>query len=514
MVDIKPTGSVSGTTSSMQICGVPGARIARNTRTRIRYAHFRCLLFFVIISPCPPLRFLPHFYPEQQAETGPSYPSKPTSQPADSWSLVLFDTTDSILMNRRSHKKSRLGCRECKSRHIKCDEKRPACAHCVITHRECHYVSRSATASPGSTVPESDISSPSGTHGSDEAHSPGFATIPRIDPVSSRCHPTTAASPHDNGWELPTMSSSPVGTPVNMNHMEFLLHYRFSVAVPELDSEFDSIATTYMNKLALEFPWLLHVMLAISARHLAVLRPDNSRIYLSEAFQLQNQAIKIFNSEQMSIDEKNCSSALLFSSILGRHMLVDTLAGLDSDGSVLLDDYCRYVQVHSGLRAIVSNSWQLLSESAIWPFLVFAGIQRPRKGIGSELEDLRRWVRESQGLDEESLEACLEAVEMLQVGLDEVSAAGTCSRRHQMAFIWSICNKARFNDLVKQRCPQALVVLAHYTALLYHAKNVWQIGDAGYRFLHTICSVLGPSYENQLWWVRNLVFGSADRTKE
>ncbi|KAI1123102.1 hypothetical protein F5Y10DRAFT_252511 [Nemania abortiva] len=420
-------------------------------------------------------------------------------------------------MNRRSHKKSRLGCRECKRRHIKCDEKRPACAHCVITHRECHYASRSATSTPGSTIPESDISSPNGTHGSDEARSPDSATIPRIDVVSLRSQPTAVARAHEArwAWELPAPSpNSVIGTPVNMSHMEFLLHYKFSVAVPELDTEFDSIATTYMNKLALKFPWLLHVMLAISARHLAVLRPGNSGFYLSEAFQLQNQAIKMFNSEQMNINETNCSAALLFSSTLGRHMLVDTLAGLDSDGSVLLDDYCRYVQVHRGLRAIVNDSWQLLSESAIWPFLVFAGVQRLRKGCGTELENLGRWIRESQDLDGESLEACLEAVDMLQVGLDEVAAPETCSRPHQIAFIWSICNKAKFNEMVKQRSPQALVILAHYTALLYHAKDVWQIRDAGYRFLHTICTVLGPSYENQLWWVRNLVFGSTDRTRE
>ncbi|KAI0877446.1 hypothetical protein GGS24DRAFT_447079 [Hypoxylon argillaceum] len=416
-------------------------------------------------------------------------------------------------MNRRSHKKSRLGCRECKSRHIKCDENRPACAHCVITHRDCQYMNGSApTATVSTILPDFNVLSPHSTPASDEAHSPAFTLDPATELVTPRSQPRVISRPYDTRWVggLPptiTGSSSDLGAPVNMNHMEFLLHFKFSVAIPELDNEFDSMATTWTNKLALQFPWLLNAMLAISARHLATIRPDRSSVYISEAFQIQNQSITIFNSEQMSIDETNCSAALLFSSILGRHMLVDTLAGLDSDGSVLLDNYCCYVQIHRGLRVITSDSWQLLSESEIWPFLLFAGVQMQRKGRGTELQDLRCWVQESQGLDEETLEAYLKAVDMLQVGLDEASAAKTNIRRYQMTFVWSICNKAKFNDLVMQRSPQALVILAHYTALLHYAKGIWQIRDGGYRFLHTICTVLGPGYENQLWWVRNLVFG-------
>ncbi|KAI0427934.1 hypothetical protein F5Y09DRAFT_314728 [Xylaria sp. FL1042] len=408
-------------------------------------------------------------------------------------------------MNRRTHRKSRLGCRECKRRHIKCDEKRPACAHCTITQRSCEYVSSSGA------VTKSATNSPGSANHSDEAPSPSasFTVIATTDGCP-RAHPKIVLEPHDAHWtdEPVTPTSSSVScTTVNMNHMEFLLHYKLSIAVPELDEQVDVIATRLVNKLGLEFPWLLHAMLAISARHLAVVRPEKSSLYLSEAFQLQARAINIFNSQRLLINETNCSGALLFSSILGRHMLVDTLAGLESDGAVLLDSYCRYVQVHRGLRAIVSESWEVLPESEIWPLLLFSGIQKPRKARGTELKDLRRWIEESHDLDEEIIKICLEAIELLQVGLDEISAIKGSIRDRQMAFIWSVCIGAEFNELVMKRSPQALVILAHYTALLHHSRSLWQIGDAGYRFLHTICNVLGPSYDGQLSWVKTLVFG-------
>ncbi|KAI3317720.1 hypothetical protein HD806DRAFT_514104 [Xylariaceae sp. AK1471] len=411
-------------------------------------------------------------------------------------------------MNRRSHTKSRNGCRECKRRHIKCDENRPTCAHCAITRRNCQYVSpATTTASPGA-LSETTITSPGSTHHSDEGPNPGFTTVTTAE-VSPRAQPRIIPRPDAARWSGELLTSSSVSsTAVNMNHMEFLLHYKLSIAIPELDNEFDSAATTMVNRLALQFPWLLHAVLAISSRHLAVLKPESSSLYLSEAFHLQNEAINIFNSERLQIDETNCAAALLFSSILGRHMLVDSLAGLESDGSVLLNSYCQYVQIHRGLRAIASDSWQLLPESEIWPLMLFSGIQRPRTGRGTELEDLRRWIQVSQGLDEETLEVCLEAVNLLQVGLDEICTAKANYRQYQMAFIWSVCNPAQFNNLVMQRLPQALVILAHYAALLHHAKNLWQIRDAGYRFLHMVCSALGPGYGSQLWWVRNLVFES------
>ncbi|KAI0965307.1 hypothetical protein F4678DRAFT_336733 [Xylaria arbuscula] len=410
-------------------------------------------------------------------------------------------------MNRRSHRKSRLGCRECKRRHIKCDEKRPACAHCTITQRNCQYVSPSTSAATA----EPAVTSPGSTPHSDGGLSTDFTPTTAADECP-RAHPKIVLRPHGAQWtnEPPTPSMVPVPVPgaaVNMNHMEFLLHYKLSIAIPELDDPVDTMATAIANKVGLEFPWLLHEMLAISARHLAVLKPEKSSLYLSEAFQLQTQAINIFNSEQFIINETNCSAALLFSSILGRHMLVDTLAGLESDGSVLLDNYCHCVQVHRGLRAIASDSWQVLPESEIWPLLLFAGIQRPRKAHGTDLEDLRRWVEGAHELDLDTLRVCLGAIELLQVGLDEVSAAKSRVRTHQMAFIWSVCTEAEFNNLVREQLPQALVILAHYTALLHHSKDIWQIGDSSSRFLHTICNILGSSYAGQLSWVKNLVFG-------
>lgn len=64
------------------------------------------------------------------------------------------------ILSRRSHRKSRLGCLNCKRRRIKCDESRPQCTNCVRHSIACDYLQASQAGSPAaasvSLSPESE----------------------------------------------------------------------------------------------------------------------------------------------------------------------------------------------------------------------------------------------------------------------------------------------------------------------------------------------------------------------
>ncbi|KAI0427786.1 hypothetical protein F5Y09DRAFT_333106 [Xylaria sp. FL1042] len=51
-------------------------------------------------------------------------------------------------MDRTSHQKSRLGCKTCKSRKIKCDEQKPACSNCIRHHVDCDFIASTAQSVP------------------------------------------------------------------------------------------------------------------------------------------------------------------------------------------------------------------------------------------------------------------------------------------------------------------------------------------------------------------------------
>ncbi|CAN8103849.1 unnamed protein product [Discula destructiva] len=76
---------------------------------------------------------------------------------------------------KRPHRKSRMGCRNCKTRKVKCDEKKPSCRNCILRKEICNYppqspsssgsaASRSTTGSASASAPPASSSlSASGT---------------------------------------------------------------------------------------------------------------------------------------------------------------------------------------------------------------------------------------------------------------------------------------------------------------------------------------------------------------
>lgn len=56
--------------------------------------------------------------------------------PPHDWSVAAIVAANdaqaaTATARRRSHRKSRVGCAECKRRHIRCDKLRPVCDHCT-----------------------------------------------------------------------------------------------------------------------------------------------------------------------------------------------------------------------------------------------------------------------------------------------------------------------------------------------------------------------------------------------
>ncbi|KAH7320077.1 hypothetical protein B0I35DRAFT_478364 [Stachybotrys elegans] len=67
-----------------------------------------------------------------------------TPAPSPSSSSTNAGAAAAAAKTRRTHRKSRNGCAECKRRHIRCDEGKPACTNCTIAERVCSFPSSSS----------------------------------------------------------------------------------------------------------------------------------------------------------------------------------------------------------------------------------------------------------------------------------------------------------------------------------------------------------------------------------
>ncbi|KAH6650367.1 hypothetical protein F5144DRAFT_478260 [Chaetomium tenue] len=336
-------------------------------------------------------------------------------------------------MLRRSHKKSRAGCLECKRRHVKCDEQRPKCIICTLSDRDCGYPPQptgpSAPSTPAAPIqeepkPEQPADLAAVVTTKNESSASPVAGVPLPD-IASR----GPMSPNHANQSSPE---------VNLNHMELLIRFNFEEHAPELNVEMHDFASKLLFKCALEAPYLMHQILAVSARRQALLQPERADHFLETAIHLQTKAVSIYNETgaRAQIDQTNCSTLLLFCSLLGRHLLADLLARRDSDFGGFLTRFLEFLSISRGLLAMSVSAWDLLLQSDIKHLVLWALEISQSTPRGNHCDGLQRLVAESKELDVPSKEACMTAIACLQVGFDSLLGGGARNQRYLMVFMW------------------------------------------------------------------------------
>ncbi|KAF9771312.1 hypothetical protein IL306_011041 [Fusarium sp. DS 682] len=429
---------------------------------------------------------------------------------------------------RRAHRKSRNGCWECKRRHIKCDENRPACSNCVISERTCSFPAP-ATPAAAPTPPEQPVSSfnePLRTSSASQVQSPadsilstGASHRPSSIPPPAYLTPNTGLSSNLEGQtpstslpsftesfaaadlsESPHSASLPDGlaTPTFTNkHLKLLHHFRKSLL-------FDAENVDIIIDLALDWssqaPYALDQLLAISADHLAMIHPESAASYRRTATELQTRALTYFNRDSQNTDshESRFIPRFLFSSLLSLHMLYDTLTQYRATFHAFIERFCDSVCLHRGVRSTSSPGYQTLIESPLAPF--FLNVQNASElgDKGDECAPLIALI-ENSDLSPTAVEACSTAAHKLQWAFDihRNLPAGTSV---QAASAFPVVLSAGYIEPVRKHRPEALLVLAYYGVLLHRCRHVWLFGDSGAFLIHLIADHLGRYWKDALRW--------------
>ena len=299
---------------------------------------------------------------------------------------------------------------------------------------------------------------------------------------------------------------------VNMNHMELILHLAL-----DKDKDMYNLGATMDDyhppalalalDTGLKAPYLLHQMLAFSARRLAFLHPERSAAYLHQAVALQTRAVSLFNAGWNGINNTNCVAVLLFTSALGHHVLADTLAKRDSGGlDAFMTHYIHCVEMHRGVYTVATTNWPILMGSKeLGPILSWSSGYNSRSPKGDQCHLPLNLIENTSDLMEEGKEACRKAVHYLQIGFDAVLAENEEGNRYQMIVSWPMLSVPNFTSLLASKHPVALVVLSYYALLLHYARSMWQVGDSGAYILNIITEYLGEEWSDWLEYPRQRI---------
>lgn len=309
---------------------------------------------------------------------------------------------------------------------------------------------------------------------------------------------------HLTGHDASTISDIET---LNLDHMELIIHlisdkdiYSLATKVGEY-----SQGISFALNTGLSCPYLLYQLLAFSARHLAHLQPSKSSAYLNRAVALQTRAISLFKTLWTGdINPSNCTAILLFSSILGHHLIADMLSKRHSKGlEEFLPEYLQCLDLHKGIYTIATAAWPMLMESELGPVLADSSqftSQTPALG-----RDCRALVELVDRLGDEEKDACREAIRYLQIGLDAMGPSEPDvvdlegrERNVEMTVLWPMLVPPKFKTLLAAKRPEALILQGHYALLLHYARDMWQVGDAGSYMLRIIADYLGESWNHWL----------------
>ncbi|KAF5984988.1 sterol regulatory element-binding ECM22 [Fusarium coicis] len=388
-------------------------------------------------------------------------------------------------MLRRSHKKSKKGCVQClisKRRHVKCDEGRPTCLLCTMSNRDCSFASDPQQ--PPDT--NSSTSDPSSREGSLLSHDTNLRS------TSARSLPDSHESSFDNV--------------VNMEHMELFVHGITIKDLFSLGDRFEHSQETLDICLqeSVKAPYLLHQVLAFSARHLAAIHPERSEKYLHQAVELQTRAVSLFNSTKREVDSSNCLPILLFSVTLGHHLLADALVTRTPDGlDGFLTHYVQCVEMNWGLYRLTLSAWPLLLNTELEPVLSWSSQQSSKEPVGDHCEPIVQLINDSNALSSDEKEVCHEAIEYLQLGFDAIEEDD--GSRHRMIFQWTMLASPELTSLLAKKRPEALILLGYYALLLHHGRSLWQVGDTGVYLLGLIMDYLAPEWHIWLEYPRRMM---------
>ncbi|KAI1329074.1 hypothetical protein F5Y16DRAFT_367348 [Xylariaceae sp. FL0255] len=387
---------------------------------------------------------------------------------------------------RSSHRKSRFGCKECKRRDIRCDEAHPSCRNCCISKRPCSFahLKRSWPAQIQPQTPRSQ------SNDSIEAKS--------SEPLTPKAQAR---------YEVPGRQSLPHG----LLHEDYsILHFQL---LHHVEQRLSSDARDFIPKAqdlfkrsmieALKAGFLMDILVAVAAAHKSLLPGEDADFYRTEAMKLMTRSLAKFNT-QSEITEDHAMAAFLYTMLLGQYVIFDIFSQ-GEDFTKTLNRFVQCMKLHHGIRDVLAPVWHKVNpvmggrcQLAEW----WSNGTHELGERGSSCLLLWELLGRSD-VSSSSRQVYSSTVEALQMMFDNMSAQP--SNRMAVVQEWLVRVPMDFVDLIGQRRPEALIILAHYAVLLHHARGFWAVGSAGRFLIQSITSYLGEYWFKWLEWPNEIL---------
>ncbi|KAH6847947.1 hypothetical protein B0I37DRAFT_354623 [Chaetomium sp. MPI-CAGE-AT-0009] len=386
---------------------------------------------------------------------------------------------------KRPHRKSRTGCRNCKTRKVKCDEGRPACHPCTVRGEKCVYlVSPPATrASRGRTT------SPASSSYSRPASTPAAA-------------PTSAPDLALVGRHADTITRQPLFIPSGHGEADMRLLWFYTTTTYTSFStgrlkerSVDGVLQVNVVQQAFANPFLMNCILGLTAMHVNHLGITSLGISRALEEHYRANALESYRKAVEAADPATYP-ALLATSLLICGLSTHVFRGEDAQPFSLLN----WMLLWKGIGAIidVTNLAQMFRTGiAALLFRPAVDMDASARALPGYLLFMVASIREGDA-DHALAAKYYKALKFL--GSLYLELRNGFSHRLFLRIVTFLTYLPKaIIQAARERRPRALVILAHYLVFItFKAQACWWLeGIAGYE-IPNIYRFLGPAWADLL----------------
>jgi hypothetical protein len=327
--------------------------------------------------------------------------------------------------------------------------------------------------------------------------------------------PGSLATPQQtsiNPFDAPDLVPVRQTTELDITDLRLLHHFTTVVALDlahPLKPDTLRLWQQHLVELGFRHEFLLRGILAVAAYHIAYTSPTSHEEFTLLASNHQSLALAQFQDALTAVSATNCHALFAFSCLI----IILTFASSPKSQPAAADfntDVLQWFHMLRGGKIVLDMFPDAIKQSFLKPLLdemAYTENTATHSIPGADrITDLFR-VCNISSHERETSQAYTLAIHTL---LSTFTQASICRNRGDgtilASLVWPVSLPPRFVDLLSEKQPEALVILAHYCVLISWAQDSdWFISGWGRYMLETIRESVPESWHEHLKWPDEMI---------
>lgn len=266
-----------------------------------------------------------------------------------------------------------------------------------------------------------------------------------------------------------------------------------------------------MAQLATTKAYLMHEMLAVSGLH-RFSKDEARRELMTRALYHQSEALRLVQSQLESVSKDDCLALLFFTSHAALCGLAEpAFCDIHDESFDPIGKSLHAFQLSRGITTLIMPHWPVLRQTWAWP--VIASQIEAGSDLTPQPQSIPGYTHLrclAFGLERETdRKACFKAIDFTIGAVSLIQQRNDVSMSRRLVTSWPMETGTTFHELLSERRPVSLVIIAYYAVLLKTGAGLWWVGRLPEALIEQVMQSLGEEWADFISWPISVIQGNA-----